>query len=316
VYCNRDRGASEVVYAPVVDKTCLRIFLTLVVAMGWFLEQGDVCTAFLNAPVKGDIYVKLPGGIYTQEDMRIRKLNKALYGLKQAPKQWNETFTAWATEEGRFVQSANDPCLFIHSTLKAAIVLYVDDLLIGAESQRGISTISEALASKFKMRMLGEPKVFLGMQIKYDRKKKLMSMSQQQYIDELVDRFGVGHLPPRNLPMNPAADLHKLQDGETMTAQPYSSLVGALMFLSVCTRPDISFAVHKLAQYLSKPGERHWEAAVSLLRYLKGTREMGIRVGSQGGRGGGTSTTGSPFLAEYFCGGVHQSLGSLASRRW
>jgi hypothetical protein len=114
IFCNRDKDTNEGVYAPVVDKSSLRVFLTLVAAMGWILRQADVKTAFLNAPVEGTHYVKLPKDVVNSEASRIRILNKALYGLKHAPKAWNTTFTKWAVSEGNFVQSDFEPCLFFH----------------------------------------------------------------------------------------------------------------------------------------------------------------------------------------------------------
>jgi hypothetical protein len=205
-----------------------------------------------------------------------------LYGLKSAPKQWNKTFTAWATKDGEFVQSSFDPCLFFHRDYPAALVIYVDDLLIGAATEEVMMSISDTLEKQFQMRMMGEPSMFLGMELKHDKRARVLHMTQTQYIESLTEKYNVNHLSPKRLPMDPALALEKLADGELPTSNPYSSLVGALMFLSVCTRPDITFVVHKLAQYMSNPSQQHWDTAILVLRYLKGTKDMGIQLGKFG----------------------------------
>jgi hypothetical protein len=126
---NKDEGWSEF-YAPVINKTNLRIFLAFVATRKWELQQAeDVKTAFFNAKIDRDVYVKIPAILVQDEDNGIQKLNKAIYRLRAAQRAWNETFTLWATTECGMI-SDYEPCLFRTMNGKALIVIYVDDILV------------------------------------------------------------------------------------------------------------------------------------------------------------------------------------------
>jgi hypothetical protein len=108
-------------------------------------------------------------------------------------------------------------------------------------------------------------------------------LSQKTYVDAVVNKYGLATAIPRTLPMQPGLVLVKSKEKGDAGIPEYGSLVGALLFLSVCTRPDISFAVGKLAKFVSKPEPEHWKAAIELTKYLKGSREIGISLGGSTG---------------------------------
>jgi hypothetical protein len=284
VYNHTGNGeSSEDNYAPVANKVSLRIFLAAVAGSGWKICQADVKTAFLNADNPGKEYVRLPKGIVQNESDRIRILLKALYGLQRAPKMWYITFANWAQSIG-FKQSENDPCLFIHEVKRQMIIIYVDDMLLAAEGQQLLDEMCNVLTGKFQSKVMGIPEYFLGMNLEYDQSKRRIMMSQQTYIKAIVQKYGLETLLPRSLPMAPGMVLRVGEgrefssDGEKLFQQ-YGSLVGALLFLAVCTRPDISFAVGILSKFVTDPRKEHWDAAVNLVGYLKGTLGMGIELG-------------------------------------
>jgi hypothetical protein len=284
VFQNRDSGdENEDVYAPVVDKVSLRVFLTVVAKYGWCLEQSDVKTAFLHAENVGNEYVKLPGGVGQDGKGMVRKLQKALYGLRRAPKAWNSTFTEWAVQAG-FKQLGSEACLFVHGELSAMIVVYVDDLLVAAASSENVKKVQNLIGGRFQVRHLGRPKFFLGMNVNYNREQRKVHLCQHTYVDALMERYQGYVGAPRSLPIVCGVVLNKEQGELQPTDNPYSSLVGALLFLSVCTRPDISFAVGSLAKFISNPGEQHWRVAVDVLAYVGATRGQGIMLGDVRGK--------------------------------
>jgi hypothetical protein len=270
-------------YSPVANKVSLRVFLTAVASQGWYLCQADVKTAFLNADNPGRELVKLPKEVVEHEHQRVRVLLKALYGLQRAAKMWHQTFAAWAKSVG-FDQSDHDQRLFMHSTKQQMSIVYVDDLLLAAENEQLLGEMCDILNGKFQSRVMGVPYYFLGMNIQYNQQEKLVLVTQQTYIGAIVQKYGFETLLPRSLPMVPGAVL-ECGDSGTMVLEGaemypnFSSLVGALLYLAVCTRPDISFSVGILSKFVSKPGKVHWDAAVNLLGYLKGTANMGILLG-------------------------------------
>jgi hypothetical protein len=246
--------------------------------------QADVMTAFLNAENPGHEYVKLPKEVVMDERQRYRVLLKALYGLQRAPKMWHLTFTNWAIEAG-FEQSQHDPCWFMHSRKQQMIIIYVDDMIMAASSKTLLDELVEMLTLKFKSRVLGEPSYFLGMNLCYDKVAGTVLMSQQTYVEAVVEKYQLQSVLPKSLPLAPGVMLVKDQ-GEIMQ-QPdlYGSLVGALLFVAVCTRPDVSFAVGLLSRFVSNPTMVHWKVAVNVLAYLKGTKGKGIVLGGREGNG-------------------------------
>jgi hypothetical protein len=275
---NDDSMPEESFYAPVVDKASMRAFLTYAASRKWFLEQADVRTAFLHAENSGEDYVLLPEG-FGDGSGRLRKLHKALYGLRRAPKAWNETFAKWATGEAFFVQSDVDPCLLFRNDREGSLIIYVDDLLLAASSKRIMDDMLSLIDRKFSLRKLGQPEFFLGMNLLYDRLEGRLVLSQFTYIRAMMNKFDTGNAFCKGLPMVPETILLKDQAGTSPTDQPYGSLVGALLFVSVSTRPDVSYAVNRLSKFVSSPSVQHWDAAVQVLLYLYKTKFKGICLG-------------------------------------
>lgn len=134
------------------------------------------------------------------------------------------------------------------------------------------------LQTLFEVTDLGSPQKIIGIEIDHDRTQGRLKISQAQYIDNLLAKYNMTDCNPVATPMETSVDLdneEELPENSPIHAL-YSSLVGSLMFLVIATRPDIGNAVRKLASFMSRPGEAHWVAAKQVLRYLKGTRTLGI----------------------------------------
>ena len=103
-------------------------------------------------------------------------------------------------------------------------------------------------------------------------------MCQRSYIDVLLERFNMQDANTSVTPMEPSAlqaltmKCGPLQNGKLSLDAPYREIIGALLYLSTHTRPDIAVSVNLLSRHVSKPREPHWEASKSILRYLKKTR--------------------------------------------
>jgi hypothetical protein len=173
------------------------------------------------------------------------------------------------------------PCLFIHVYRVLGVVpaLYVDDILAAAATLAMLAEFVCWLQETFKIRDLGEPTQFLGMNVEYNREKGEVKLYQTTYIDILLKRFDMEHAVPVTTPMTPGLRFTKSQGQESPTDQPFSSLIGGLLFLAICTRPDISFAVFSLSRFLKQPASIHWEAALRILKYLKSNKGRAIRLG-------------------------------------
>jgi hypothetical protein len=160
------------------------------------------------------------------------------------------------------------------------MIIYVDDLLMTAESPVLMGEMCELLTSRFKSRVMGVPSYFLGMNIVYQKENGYVKLYQQTYIEAIVKKYGLETIMPKSLPMEPGKILMKSQTEVSQQFSQYGSLIGALLFLAVCSRPDISFAVGVLSKFVSNPTKEHWQSAVNLVSYLKGTKTKGIVLGT------------------------------------
>jgi hypothetical protein len=164
------------------------------------------------------------------------------------------------------------------------VLVYVDDQLIAGKQLSDVEQVKQLLMSAFDARDLGEAKYFIGMEILRDRAELTLKLVQQKYAEDVVARFGMADSKPNVVPLNPSVKLSREVDPEQDTSTyPYREVVGSLMYLSVCTRPDISQAVGALARFMSAPQKQHWEAAKGLLRYVNGTVGYGIWFGGKSG---------------------------------
>ena len=264
-------------FAPVVKMTSIRLVLALVAAMDLECEQMDVATAFLNGDLQEEIYMEIPQGLKTPENENyVCKLRKALYGLKQAPRQWYAKINKYLVETLGFKSSANDPCLYVrHKPANLTIIaLYVDDLLIAGNDIKSISTVKRQLSKIFEMKDLGKLDVMLGIHVERCRRKKLLFISQPDYAQTILHRFDMQDSNPMSTPM--VSFKTSTNTSNDSIEIPYRQAIGSLMYLMVGTRPDIAFAICRLAQFSENPTKEHWTAVKRVFRYIKGTHDYGI----------------------------------------
>ena len=275
------------VFSPVVKHASIRILLALVAQFDLELAQLDVKTAFLHGDLEEEIYMSQPDGfkIAGKENWAC-KLNKSLYGLKQSPRQWYKRFDRFMMET-EYTRSQFDHCVYFRKLPDGSFIyllLYVDDMLIASTSKVEIDKLKAQLAREFEMKDLGEAKKVLGMEIKRDRKKGTVCLTQTQYLKKVLDRFGInGKTKAVSTPLAPhfrlSASLSPRTEEERkhMAQVPYANAVGALMYAMVCTRPDISHAVSMVSRYMHDPGKDHWQAVKWILRYIHGTVNLGLK---------------------------------------
>jgi len=141
-----------------------------------------------------------------------------------------------------------------------------------------VQQVKKQVLSKFKGRDLGEVSTFIGIQITRDREAKSIKLSQSKAIAELVEKQGLGAAKGRATPLHHSQQLVK--EGEPLEwegkSNPYAELIGCLLYLSNCTRPDISHAAGMLARFSSAPTVEHMQVAKGVVRYLAGTQQHGL----------------------------------------
>ncbi len=255
--------------------------MSVVAELDLHIHQLDVTTAFLNGDLEETIYVDQPLGFITGDSKTLKcRLQKSLYGLRQAPRQWHLKLKTTLEELG-FVQSNSDPALFYTRSEDGSVLhllMWVDDIVLASSNLELIKKVKADIGSRFQVKDLGEASYFLGMELTRDRQAGWLKVAQTRYITELAERFGLQDAKPAPTPMSHSIELEVANDEKPAmpNGTEYRALIGGLMYLVVCTRPDIAYAVCALARYSQAPTLEHWNAAKRILRYLYGTRTMGL----------------------------------------
>ena len=260
-------------FSPTADLTSVRIVIQKAVQENLLVHQMDVKTAFLHAPIDHEIYINPPEG-YEEKEGVVYRLEKSLYGLKQSGRNWNRVLHDCLTENG-FTQNQADNCVYSQESKegKVIIIVWVDDLIIAASDEGKLKKVKGMLAEQFKMKDLGQLKHFLG--IDFDFSDECIKMSQEKYINKILQRFNMSECRVRDTPCE--QKLEYSNDAVKMTdIRMYREAVGSLIYLTTCTRPDLSFVVSRLSHYLAEPTEEQWVTVKHVLRYLKGTADKGL----------------------------------------
>ena len=272
------------IFSPVVKLTTIRLVLKIVAAENLHLEQLDVKTAFLHGDLEEELYMRQPEG-FIKEDRKnlVCRLKKSLYGLKQAPRQWYKKFVSFMSSHGFTRCQAYHCCYFKKIDNNFIILLlYVDDMLVAGSNMQEIVNLKLKLSKQFEMKDLGAAKQILGMRIKRDTNSRTLLLSQDKYINKVLSRFNMQNAKVVSTPLGVHFRLSKEQSPKTeeerayMAKVPYASAIGSLMYVMVCTRPDIAQAVGAVSRYMNNPGKLHWEAVKWILRYLRGTTSKAL----------------------------------------
>jgi hypothetical protein len=261
-------------FSPVAKLTTVRLLLAISSVKGWFLHQLDVNNAFLHGDLQEDVYMIVPEGVTSPKPNQVCKLLKSLYGLKQASRKWYEKLTSLLIQEG-YKQSSSDYSLF---TLQSdahftALLVYVDDIILAGTSLSEFARIKGILDSQFKIKDLGSLKYFLGLEVA--QSKEGITISQRKYCLDLLKDSGFLGSKPAATPLDPAVKLHNDSGKPYEDISSYRRLIGRLLYLTN-TRPNISFAVQQLSQFLRKPIFAHYNAACRVIRYLKHNPGRGL----------------------------------------
>jgi hypothetical protein len=216
----------------------------------------------------------LPPGVSSSKPNQVCKLLKSLYGLKQASRKWYEKLTSVLLQE-HYIQATSDHSLFIKQTASSFTVLlvYVDDIILAGDTLSEFDHIKSILHASFKIKDLGQLKYFLGLEVAHS--KLGISLCQRKYCLDLLSDSGSIGSKPVSTPSDPSIKLHNDASPPYEDISSYRRLVGRLLYLTT-TRPDITFVTQQLSQFLSKPTQTHHQAALRVLKYLKGCPGKGL----------------------------------------
>ncbi|CAJ2659174.1 unnamed protein product [Trifolium pratense] len=267
-------------FAPVAKLNTVRILLSVAANQDWPLLQFDVKNAFLHGEILEEIYMDTPPGMVDSNGSKVCKLKKALYGLKQSPRAWFGRFTKSMKTFG-YKASNSDHTLFLKKGEGkiTALIIYVDDMIVTGNDQDEIASLQKYLTSEFEMKQLGDLKYFLGIEVA--RSKHGIFLCQRKYTLDLLSETGLLASKPAETPIEQNHKLFHCLNSNITDKGRYQSLVGKLIYLSH-TRPDITYAVNVVSQFMHDPRKPHMDAVERILRYLKSTPGKGILFSNNG----------------------------------
>ncbi|KAE8981056.1 hypothetical protein PF011_g22184 [Phytophthora fragariae] len=270
-------------FSPVARMATFRLFVALSKLLELPIYQGDINTAYLNALLTIKQYLEDLDGYPCDEEGMVYMINKALYGLKQSGREWNTEVNAWFLRYG-FKQCSTEPCLYFYERdgVFAIVLLYVDDILCATKDEQFKKKMFEQLNEDYGIKDQGLLSTYLGVEV--EQNEQSIKVHQTLYCEQILEKFGFSDAHPSRIPMettlrltvtdtDTASRKQELPNGKTF---PYRELVGSLMYLATCTRPDLAYAVGQLSRYVQCPTQQHIGAAKRVLRYLVGMKSQGI----------------------------------------
>nr|XP_025703639.1 uncharacterized protein LOC112805474 [Arachis hypogaea] len=227
----------NLLFSSVVKMTTLRLILAIAAIKGWHLHQLDVNTTLLHGDLPEEVYMRVPPADY--------------------------------------IQSKND---YLHFTKASGskftiVLVYINNLVMVGNDIDKINDMKRLVDEKFNIKDLGKLKFFLGMEI--SRSQSRIPLYRHKYTLDLLQDFGMLSLKPTSTPMSYNTSLSKDTEQKLEDITKYRQLVGRIIYLTNM-RPDISFVVGKLSQYLDFPTDAHFKATLHVLKYVKNAFVAGL----------------------------------------
>ncbi|CAI7917785.1 unnamed protein product, partial [Closterium sp. NIES-54] len=252
------------------------------------LHSLDFSTAFLQGSLHEEIWLRRPPGFTGTFPAKAQwSLRRPVYGLRQAPRKWHDTLRTTLAALG-FAPSTADPSLFLRTDTSLPpfyVLVYVDDLVFSTADTYALTLVKSELQKRHTCTDLGELRSYLDLQITQDRARRTITLTQSHMVHQVLQRFGFQFSSPQPTPLSTSHTLSAPPSDESVEPSgPYPELVGCLVYLMTCTRPDLAYPLSLLARYVAPGRHRkvHWDAAKRVLRYLCSTSGMGLVLGGRG----------------------------------
>jgi hypothetical protein len=234
-----------------------------------------------------------PGFKDSKDPDHVWEVLKSLYGMRQAGQVWNKTFDGALVNKLGFKRVSVEHCLYVRSSPDgksfAIASIHVDDTFAIGSSEEEMDRLQRDLESKWQI-SVADRSFILGIHLERECNKRLVHLLQTALIDKVIKKFGQGNASPVYTPMESSIEISvnncpvTPEDKADMANVPYCELIGSLQYIAQGTRPDICYAVGRLAKFMANPGRKHWNAGICMLHYLKTTRLYCLTLGGTPGK--------------------------------
>ncbi|CAI7859126.1 unnamed protein product [Closterium sp. NIES-53] len=253
------------------------------IARGFNQRQGvDYFQTFSPTPKMTTLRVLLHVAAQCDYDLR-----RPVYCLRQAPREWHDTLRATLAALG-FAPSAADRSLFLRTETSLPPfydLVYIDDLVFATANTEAVTLVKSLLQKRHTCTDLGKLRSYLGLQITRDRARRIITLTQSYMVHHVLQHFSFQFSSPQPTPLSTSHSLSAPPSDESVEPSGlYPELVGCLMYLMTCTRPDLAYPLSLLARYVAPDRHKkvHLDAAKRVLRYLCSTLGMGLLLGGRG----------------------------------
>ena len=211
-----------------------------------------------------------------------------LYGLKQSGHCWYQQLVEILVNELGFTQCSVDQAVYFRCRKPSELVIvvvHIDNCTIAATSLNEIDEFKHDIKKHVEITNLSELHWLLGIEMTWNRDKRTISLCQRPYLELIVHRFSFNELKPVSNLMEPSTKLHSGQSPSTgaeyaaMRHVPYREAIGSLMYASLATHSDISYAVATVSCFSNNPGMPHWDTVRRIYHYLLGTKDLRLTYG-------------------------------------
>ncbi|CAI7930883.1 unnamed protein product [Closterium sp. NIES-54] len=267
--------------------TTLRVLLHIAAQRDYELHSLDFCTDFLQGSLHEEIWLRRPPSFTGSFPAGTQwSLRRQLYGLCEAPREWHNTLRATLAALG-FAPSTTDPSLFVRTDTSLPpfyVLVYVDDLVFTIVDTEALALVKSELQKRHTCTDVGELRSYLGLHITRDRARRTITLTQSHMVHQVLQRFDFRYSSPQSTPLPTGHSLSAPPLDESVEPSgPYPELVGYLVYLMTCTRPDLAYPLSIPERYVvsGRHRQEHWEAAKGVLFYLSSTSGMGLVLGGR-----------------------------------
>ncbi|CAI7793673.1 unnamed protein product, partial [Closterium sp. NIES-53] len=246
-------------FSPTPKMTTLWVLLHVAAQRNYELHSLDFSIAFLQDSLHEEIWVRCPPSFTESFPAGTQwSLRRPVYGPRQAPHEWHDTLRTTLAALG-FAPATAGPSLFLRTDTSLPpfyVLVYVDDLVFATADTEALILVMLELQKRHTYTDLGELRSYLGLQITRDRARRTITLTQSHMVHQVLQRFGFQFSSPQPTPLSTSHLLSAPPSDESVEPSgPYPELVGCLIYLMTCTRPDLAYPLCLLARYVAP--DRH-----------------------------------------------------------